>query len=393
MANIYRNSLLTIAAAAAFDHSEGCFRPRCIVSRELRLPESLKVSSDALEPLCVIAEYDRSGAKLESPLDSRGWILQEQLLSPRVLKYSWSQLQWECISSTDSEYISSITMPPADVMRFKRALGGFRSTSMALKKQARASWQQIVQSYTRRTLTNDSDKLMAIMGIAKFTGDILNTRFLAGLWESELWRDILWYSDVGISRLTPDRLKSIHLPSWSWASVSCPVSYKWPVSSSPASVVGTLNVLNVDVDSEISKGDIRGSLVVEGNMRKFFLRAHDQSRLFYKERTESITQRSIIRNLKQSALVDPSESWRPDVSPQGLKEVWLLAVASEYYWIHCLALVEAPNKVEYRRVGLCHVDALRSLAPVSAESWSLDAPSQDQAQPHSEWHARTVTVV
>jgi hypothetical protein len=399
MANIYRNAPLTIAAAAAaFDHSEGCFRPRSIVSCGLRLQESSEISLGTVEPLCIIAEYDRSGATLESPLDSRGWILQEQLLSPRVLKYSWGQLQWECITSTESEYISSIIMPPADVIRFKRALGGFRSTSMALKKQAHASWQQIVESYTRRTLTNESDKLMAIMGIAKFAGDIMNDQFLAGLWDGELWRDLLWSSDVSINKLPPRRLKSIQLPSWSWASVICPVSYKWPASSSSVYATGTLKVLAVDVDSVISNGNIRGSLIVEGKMRKLFWRADDQCRLFYKEGNHS-TRRPFPFHGPKRPVVNPSEIWRPDVSPQGLNEVWLLNVASELYWLPSLALVQTSKKDEYRRVGLCHVDRRGPFSPDSAApervypATGLDTPSQDQAQPHSEWCTRTVTLV
>lgn len=65
MANIYRNALFTIAAAAASDHSQGCFAK----GRQRRWPAH------------------------KSPLGSRAWILQEQLLPPRIIKYSVGHLE------------------------------------------------------------------------------------------------------------------------------------------------------------------------------------------------------------------------------------------------------------------------------------------------------------
>lgn len=238
MANIYRNALSTIAAAAASDHSQGCFTER------------------RPGPSC--------GA---SPLDSRAWILQEQILSPRILKYSLGQLTWECISSSVSERgaVNATTIAGFEILRFKRALGGFRSTSMSLGKQAHASWQQIVESQSCCSLTDKADKLMAVMGVARFTGNIMQDTFLAGLWEGQLWRDLLWISVVNSHKgRLPERLKNTKFPSWSWASVDGPVSYQWPAGSSPAFVVDDLELVRVDVDQEISNRHVHGMLVVKG---------------------------------------------------------------------------------------------------------------------------------
>lgn len=233
MANIYRNAVLTIAAASAADHSQGCFTDRSATGADL--------------------------------LDSRGWILQEQLLSQRVLKYSFGRLEWECISLSATESDPANGSNPSEVMRFKRALGGFRSTSMTLQKQAHASWQHIVEAYSHRTLTNDADKLMAVMGIAKFTGNILQDTFLAGLWEKTLWRDLLWSSDLPYGGT---RLRSIKLPTWSWASVNGGVSYKLPSGGSTTYVESMLELVSAEVYQEIANGDVGGRLVVKGPMIK-----------------------------------------------------------------------------------------------------------------------------
>jgi hypothetical protein len=67
--------------------------------------------------------------------------LEEQLLSQRVLKYNFGCIEWECISLSASElaHTEESTSTQSEVVRFKRALGGFRSTSMALQRQAHAS--------------------------------------------------------------------------------------------------------------------------------------------------------------------------------------------------------------------------------------------------------------
>ena len=150
MANIYLNALLTISATTTSDHTEGFFRP---VLQNENLPPR---------------PHSR-----KSPIYSRGWTFQEQLLSPRILEYSENGISWECIFS--------VSEGRDDILRFKRALVGFRTTSMALQEQAHTSWQQIVEAYSARHLTHEADKLMAIRGIAKLTGDILQDTFLAGL--------------------------------------------------------------------------------------------------------------------------------------------------------------------------------------------------------------------
>lgn len=78
MDEIYRNSTLTIAASNAIAGATSClFQAR---QRDFH------------------NDHRPSGV-----IDTRGWILQEQLLSPRVLTYSEGQLFWTCASVNASE--------------------------------------------------------------------------------------------------------------------------------------------------------------------------------------------------------------------------------------------------------------------------------------------------
>ena len=78
-------------------------------------------------------------------------------------------------------------------------------------------WTVIVKDFTRSNLTYDSDKSVAIAGLAKATLQVMgvsNDSYLAGLWRTDLAADLLWR--VAASGTRP---ATYIAPSWSWASV------------------------------------------------------------------------------------------------------------------------------------------------------------------------------
>jgi hypothetical protein len=96
MGDVYKNSFLNIAATGSKESSEGYFHKR---------------SYDFIEPIEVSPTWKKStkGPYLwlhniglvryvlnMSPLLQRGWVLQERLLSPRVLHFGKDELFWEC---------------------------------------------------------------------------------------------------------------------------------------------------------------------------------------------------------------------------------------------------------------------------------------------------------
>lgn len=94
MGAIYQGSVCTIAATAASNSQEGCFRERppwlvqhCIVHIDL---EGLFLGDYILE---FPTYWD--GILKGSPLFQRAWVLQERVLSPRFLHFGKTQLIWE----------------------------------------------------------------------------------------------------------------------------------------------------------------------------------------------------------------------------------------------------------------------------------------------------------
>jgi hypothetical protein len=331
MANIYRNCLFSIAAGVSADHSDGFF-------------------SDPISMTSKASDCDT--------LDSRGWILQELLLAPRILRYSRQGVFWECISSEFPHSWSNAT--------FKRALFGLRSTSWSLKMQAHMSWLNIVTDYSKREFTKEKDKLMAIVGIAQYIASSTKDRFLAGLWERDIWYELLWSTPSG----NASRLKSMILPSWSWASVSGVVSYRWPSGSSSVFLMPEMVLKSAIVDADLSSSVVNGCLIIEGRLRQFLLRNDDKvyptclPDKTYIPKNRSVS--STDSKLKDSDWV--GLFW-PDTEEEKPANVTLLFIASQMYWEHCLVLVPVDDTIsrnavgltrgQYRRIGVSHLDTLR----------------------------------
>lgn len=88
---IYRNCILNIAAAAAEDGSMGCFFDR---DPNIVRPCRIRIAESGFYDFAVSNVW--SSNILNVSLNPRAWVLQEQLLAPRVLHFSKMQLFWEC---------------------------------------------------------------------------------------------------------------------------------------------------------------------------------------------------------------------------------------------------------------------------------------------------------
>ena len=90
-------------------------------------------------------------------------------------------------------------------------------TPLELREQSYNLWTEIVEQYTRARLTKERDKLIAISAIAREMQPLMQSRYLAGLWESDLIQQLAWF-DYGSGK------SSMYCaPSWSWASTTSSV--------------------------------------------------------------------------------------------------------------------------------------------------------------------------
>jgi hypothetical protein len=223
MGSIYRKSALTIAALGAADSYQGLFRSRNpLCYRDLHLSNSKFVYSHRagnVDP-GFKREFEVTGPAA-SPLQTRAWCIQEQLSAPRTLFFGASGVFWQCLECEADEGYPLGTKSTEPNLK-KLVSSCLSSGEFNLRK----TWRSILERYTGCKLTYASDKLVAISGIARLLAKASGSEYVAGMWNKDLWHDLLWHSKVSqwIDNKTLQRLEN-GCPTFSWGSVAHPTWY------------------------------------------------------------------------------------------------------------------------------------------------------------------------
>ena len=175
-----------------------------------------------------------------SPINKRGWVLQERLLSRRNLHFCRREVFFECRHSACCESVPNSkefreffgvedTFLKLALMQPEEALKvipeGFEPSDDWKLEWAYKAWTAIVNTYSQCQLTFDSDKLIALAGIATHIKPIINDTYVAGLWLRDLPLQLLWNTATGTEQESPPKTVAAgyRAPSFSWASVDLPV--------------------------------------------------------------------------------------------------------------------------------------------------------------------------
>ncbi|KIL93691.1 hypothetical protein FAVG1_02251 [Fusarium avenaceum] len=230
MAAIYENAYITLAAGASADDDGGFFAEP---SKAYVKPHKIYLDVDGISHEI----YMRHGISHPDctwpipdvlPLMRRAWTLQERLLAKRYLCFGRQEIFWEC--QVDVSCSCTITEGPFNpsegLPKFERCqplkYQCSRLNDVPLQDVA-SLWRQLVQDYSDRNLTKPSDKLYALAGLAKKFQRVFGSPYLAGLWLSNLRKDLAWSAygnDISLGRVR-------HYPSWTWAAVS-DLRIEWP---------------------------------------------------------------------------------------------------------------------------------------------------------------------
>jgi hypothetical protein len=272
MSQVYRNAYVTIAATASSSGNEGLYRPfyeynfRGYLDSnepcEYLIAEHIAHMSSGPSMQAMVPEDSDFNEKLVTlPLTSRGWILQERLLSPRMLHFGSHELALECTTATECECgIYTMTEGSRNLTEIKsyiHAPATFRNSETGSITFG-TLWQDLVQMYSHLNLTKSSDKLVACGGLARSLQP-LDDRYLAGLWESCLLEQLHWTVDKE-SRTRP----VWRAPSWSWASVDDPVSFLTQVHFCE---IETLHAAEVISCTTIPKASDNYGQIASGSLR------------------------------------------------------------------------------------------------------------------------------
>ncbi|KAK4167754.1 heterokaryon incompatibility protein-domain-containing protein [Cladorrhinum sp. PSN259] len=221
MASVYSGCYLTIAATGSKNGDGGCFfsRPvsgwRC--DEAYVYPGHCKLYARYYDSLASHHDFTGNGFSLGPPLMTRAWCFQERFLSARVLHFSDEEIVWECRCAISCEcgYLKR-----AGRLGNKRCQSSRQQITDAFGEDANIervldAWLEVIEQYSVLEITRESDRFPALAGLAeRFSEPLLRgQRYLAGLWENDLWRGLTWKAHESPHHRYEDA------PSWSWASM------------------------------------------------------------------------------------------------------------------------------------------------------------------------------
>lgn len=201
----------------------------------------------------------------DSPLASRGWVFQEQLLSRANLHFGDHEVLFECREmrateslGSDEDYEESWGRPlpffkehlPMPVSSTETSISGADCSDLPRHNFNRTFlWHNLLRQYTRRQLTRSEDRLVALSGVAQYFKGIYwnDDCYIAGLWRSRLITEMVWLMTESTPREKwKDQRKKRHQLTFSWASVGGEVRNQ-------AELFRNTNYLNCLADLDVVK--------------------------------------------------------------------------------------------------------------------------------------------
>ncbi|TVY80265.1 hypothetical protein LSUE1_G006504 [Lachnellula suecica] len=215
MGTVYSNGYINLAATGAFDSRGGCLGSRKLnhLSRTVDIRTFQVLEGPVaifVRPSFESIHYRYSTRRTSHPelpdskivpLLSRAWVFQERHLAPRTLHFHPSEMVMECKTTLSCECTNMESLDAQKLFEY---------------------WFEIVEEYSKLLLTQESDRLPALIGIAATFQRRLGAGYLAGLWQADIGRGLLWdvkrYESADSGNIAR-RKRRTHVPSWPWASL------------------------------------------------------------------------------------------------------------------------------------------------------------------------------
>ncbi|RYN88928.1 hypothetical protein AA0120_g7212 [Alternaria tenuissima] len=232
MDQIYENALLVVAAVSSNNGSVPFLGAEAPSARSyyhsVGIGPKVPDASDDGEPIsCLRArrgEVRLSPTWIDGPLESRAWAWQERHCAVRILSFTDVEAKWRCKVTVACE------------CQYEDNAYEWRNEDEANLK----NWHSWVWEYSKRDLTYETDRLPAIASVASRLHAVLQSNYLAGLWEEELPFNLGWYRQelTDAPSMSPliKPATGNGVPSWSWASNALQSTRIWNYAWLPGSM-------------------------------------------------------------------------------------------------------------------------------------------------------------
>jgi len=257
MCDIYQRAYVTIIASCAKKAGDGFLHDR-------KNPVSTKLPFWLpTREMGTIHVREQERAPRNEPISQRAWCFQERLLASRALIYASHTLQFQCRRGINN--VGGGNNFLVDGKREEVQIP--TKTSNIEERKTWLEWKKVLAEYTRRSVTNSADKLVALSGVAQaFQRAWMNEPdYLCGLWRTSMAQDLLWCRSSASARTNhPGEYRA---PSWSWAATDGAIADGgWPAGRiSPLIFIQHCSITPKIPDfpfAEIERGEIQIEAIV-----------------------------------------------------------------------------------------------------------------------------------
>jgi hypothetical protein len=416
MTKVYAHATLTVVNKRGDRVTEGFLHPRTLPSGTSST--QYRTKNGRIQRLTI--SFENAFYREEcSAINTRGWALQEYLLSRRRLVIGTWSTEWHCRRKvrdrrevrdrrdgwTPSSRWNYMTGVPLDIQSEGWAGHGPFGTKEAESVYSssfinaamffsvnpgypsgqlnealvRDPWYAIVDSYSLRSVTESEDRVLALSGIAERFANSIPGRYIAGLWENMMPESLFWYRH-GMVNDRPVRYRG---PSWSWVSIDGQVDLA-PIDNCLCEMLSVEYMLE---NAEALYGAVRNAtLHIKGPALSIEWRytRQDRQRQEDKELQEDLSELRWFRDGSDDSQ-DPQLRVSFDAREKTTewREVILLAYQlSKYSPDHrdtwCIALtkvdqveVDGKPRHRFRRLGTCRFNGYSPLPHV--ENWPVSS--------------------
>ncbi|KAF2669449.1 HET-domain-containing protein [Microthyrium microscopicum] len=400
MSLIYQHSHLTLAATASPNSETGLLYDRnggnSFILRgdvgetfEVHVRSLMKHFSLGDSHANSYANYDN-----DYPLLQRAWVLQERVLSPRVVHFNKLELIWECMEKQTCQCGGYQPYHDARISYIvtRKTRGSLapepsrdRETGLATYSDIHQHWREVVQEYSRTLLSYSTDRLPAIAGLAQEFHRDIPGRYLAGLWENALLGDLIWY----VVGRQPGKIRPLTFaPTWSWASANCWIYYPTISTKTNEYMCEILDVEIEPQDKANPKGKLNyGKLRIRGNLIRADVDYSDDGNLEFIPSISVGKEGSAKWSFPKLDLkCDYNWSAHGDDQLQDNTEVFILMLffsnePNADFHQYCYALVlqcADMNLQEYKRIGMLIISTMGyEFVSLLSDYRSFDKDEQD----------------
>jgi hypothetical protein len=146
------------------------------------------------------------------PLYSRAWIFQERMLSRRILHFTDNEITWDCctVSWCEGAGGGQFSFRDRGIWTVLDSGGNFGRGYNGRLLRA------LCELFSSFQLTYATDKLPALLGLARLFKDNGMNCYISGIWMDDFPHNLSWRPSESVD--VPFGTRITGIPTWSWAS-------------------------------------------------------------------------------------------------------------------------------------------------------------------------------